>query len=161
MRRFVIGIIAYLIIVLMLWNVFGILKMYTHRYEKKVNGSEIYDAIIASETKKKVKRIVLGDSVGCQLYPVDKEYDSVVSMSCNQAITMAGHYFLLKKFIDANHEGLPEEAILLITPFSLSNDVDKYAYHYFLKPFPLSEYSSLFTKHLTQRIHSIPLSKKR
>ena len=145
-----------MIIVLMLWNILGILTMYTHRYEKKVDGSEIYYAIFASETKKKVKRIVLGDSVGCQLYPSTQEYDSVVSMSCNQAITMAGHYFLLKKFIDANHGGLPEEAILLITPFSLSNDVDKYAYHYFLKPFPPSDYSSFYTKHLTQRIHSIP-----
>lgn len=156
MKRFVLGIIVYVIIVLMLWNALGLLKLYTHRYEKKVNGAEIYYAIVSSETKRKVKRIVLGDSVGCQLYPSNQEYDSVVSMSCNQAITMAGHYFLLKKFIETNQENLPEEAILLITPFSLSNDVDKYAYHYFLKPFSPVVYSKFYTEHLTRRIHSIP-----
>lgn len=156
MKRFVLGIIVYVIIVLMLWNALELLKLYTHRYEKKVNGAEIYYALFSSKTERKVKRIVLGDSVGCQLYPSNQEYDSVVSMSCNQAITMAGHYFLLKNFIETNQEDLPEEAILLITPFSLSNDVDKYAYHYFLKPFPYHQYSNLYTNHLKERIQTIP-----
>ena len=145
-----------MIIELMLWNALELLKLYTHRYEKKVNGAEIYYALFSSKTERKVKRIVLGDSVGCQLYPSNQEYDSVVSMSCNQAITMAGHYFLLKNFIETNQEDLPEEAILLITPFSLSNDVDKYAYHYFLKPFPYHQYSNLYTNHLKERIQTIP-----
>jgi len=156
MKRFVLGIIVYVIIELMLWNALELLKLYTHRYEKKVNGAEIYYALFSSKTERKVKRIVLGDSVGCQLYPSNQEYDSVVSMSCNQAITMAGHYFLLKNFIETNQEDLPEEAILLITPFSLSNDVDKYAYHYFLKPFPYHQYSNLYTNHLKERIQTIP-----
>lgn len=156
MKRFVLGIIVYVIIVLMFWNALELLKLYTHRYEKKVNGAEIYYALFSSKTERKVKRIVLGDSVGCQLYPSNQEYDSVVSMSCNQAITMAGHYFLLKNFIETNQEDLPEEAILLITPFSLSNDVDKYAYHYFLKPFPYCQYSNLYTNHLKERIQTIP-----
>ena len=124
---------------------------------KGISGSEVLYAINKSHTKKVVRRIIIGDSVGNQLYPSGNDYDSTVSLACNGEITMAGQYFLLKNFIDANEEVIPEEVILLITPFSLSNDVDEYAYQNFLKPFPPSKYSVYYTEHLTQRIHSIPL----
>ena len=124
---------------------------------KGINGSEVLYAINKSQTKKTVKRIIIGDSVGNQLYPSGNDYDSTVSLACNGVITMAGQYFLLKNFIDANEEALPEEVILLITPFCLSNDVDKFAYQNLLKPFPPYKYSVYYTEHLTQRIHSIPL----
>ena len=120
-------------------------------------GAEIYQAISKSLMNCKVGKLVLGDSVGLQLYPSENDYDDMVSLACNQAITVAGQYFLLLNVIESNKNDLPKEVILIITPFSLSNDVDHFAYHYFLKPFPPKHFSKYYTEHLAQRIHSIPL----
>ena len=155
MKRFIINILLYSIIVLLIVVCAEVYKIWSGEYEKIISGSEVYCAISKSQTKRKAKKLLLGDSVGCQLYPCQKEYDNIVSLACNQAITMAGQYFLLKSYVE-NNEDLPEEVILLITPFSLNNDVDKYAYQYFLKPFPYYKNASIYTEHLKQRIHTIP-----
>jgi len=156
MKRFLIDIMLYAVIILLITVPVSILKAYLEDYKANVIGSEIYCAINKSQQKSNVKKLLLGDSVGNQLYPCKKEYDSIVSLACNQAITLAGHYFLMKNYIETNFENLPERIILLVTPFSLENDVDKFAYHYFLKPFPPYKWSDLYTEHLKQRIHSIP-----
>ncbi len=156
MNRFLKNIALYVLVVVMIVILVETLRIHSRSYVKTVNGSEVYCAIGKSQMKKKVKKLVLGDSVGGQLYSCYQDYDSVISLACNQAITMAGQYFLLKEFIAVNANDLPEEVILLMSPFSLVNDVDEYAYHYFLKPFPPFEYSRFYTKHLKQRIQSIP-----
>jgi len=156
MKCFLQTILKYVIIVLLIVVPVDIFKIYSKNYGATVVGSEIYCAIEKSQKKENAKKLLLGDSVGHQLYPCEKEFDNFVSLACNQAITMAGQFFLLKNYIETNVEDLPQEVILLITPFSLSNDVDKHAYHYFLKPFPPYKWSELYTKHLKQRIHSIP-----
>lgn len=158
MKRFLLKILVYTIVVILIEIPVEVFKI--HHYQSSftnVEGSEVYIAIGQSKSKKKIKKLVLGDSVGRQLYPCEKDYDNIVSLACNRGITMAGQYFLLKKFLETNNSCLPEEVILLITPFSLSNDVDQYSYQYFLKPFPLYSYSKLYTDHLKQRVHSIPL----
>lgn len=155
MKRFIKRVLLYSISVLFIAVIVDVCKTAMGIYDKTVSGSEIYCAINKSQIKKKVKKLLLGDSVGCQLYPCQKDYDTIASLACNQAITMAGQYFLLKSFIENNDE-LPNEVVLLITPFSLKNDVDKYAYHYFLKPFPYHQYSNLYTNHLKERIQTIP-----
>ena len=156
MKHFLQKTLIYIAIVLLIVIPVEFFKINLQNYSTVVLGSEVYCAISKSHKKEKVKKLILGDSVGHQLYPCEKEYDGIVSLACNQAITMAGHFFLLKTYIETNVEDLPEEVILLITPFSLSNDVDQYAYHYFLKPFPIYKWSELYTEHLKQRIHSIP-----
>ena len=127
--------------------------------EKDVPGEEVRAAVRSSKTKtnKKIRKLIIGDSTGHTLYPSEKTYDGVVSFACNQAITMAGHYFLLKNYLETNHENLPNEIIILFTPETFGNDVDMFAYQYFLKPFPILEYKSLYTKHLYDRIKTIPL----
>jgi len=157
MKHFLKKTLLYIIVVFLIIVIVEVFNFYTQEHKMNGMGSEIYYAIDKSKTKKRAKKLVLGDSVGNQLYPCPKDYDSVVSLACNQAITMAGQYFLLKNYFEANAETLPEEVILLMTPFCLCNNVDQYAYHHFLKPFPRYEYSDLYTDYLTQRIHSIPL----
>ena len=156
MKRFLLRLLIYVFVILIITIPIDMINTFTGKYIKTVDGYEIYCAINNSQSNRKVKKVLLGDSVGCQLYPSDNDYDSILSLACNQAITMAGHYFLLKNYIENNNDNLPDEVVLLITPFSLCNDVDKYAYHYFLKPFPPHTWSKLYTKHLKQRIHSIP-----
>ena len=133
-------------------------KMFHEQDDSKIPG---YEALIAvrishTHTNKAVKRLILGDSTARLFYPVWQDYDSMVSLACNQAVTMAGQYFLLKNYLETNADNLPGQIVLIYTPFSLSNDVDKYAYQYFLKPFPPSEYETLYTTHLKERIESIP-----
>lgn len=125
----------------------------------KVQGHEIRTAERKSKrhTTKKVKKLILGDSTGCGLYPSWRSYNSIVSLACNQAISMAGQYFLLKNFLEANNDNLPQEVVLLCNPGSFSNDMDQFAYHYFLKPFPMWRYKKLYTSHLSDRVESIPL----
>lgn len=161
MKCFLKKILLYIVIVLLIAVPIDIFKMHLQKHGVRILGTpktglEVFCAIGNSQKVGKVKKLLLGDSVGCQLYPCDKEYESIMSLACNQAITMARHFFLLKNYIETNVEDLPEEVILLITPFSLPNDVDEYAYNYFLKPFPPYTYSEQYTKHLKQRIHSIP-----
>ena len=125
-------------------------------YQSKVDGWEVYAALKQSRKKQSKKKLLLGDSVAMQLYPCDKEHDSIVSLACNQAISLAGYYFLLTNYIETNRESLPEEVILLLNPLTLSNNLDQFAYHYFLKPFYNEDYKPHFTSYLSLRCRQIP-----
>jgi len=158
MKHFISVICIYLLVVLLIVLPPELYKILTDANYSDVAGGEVRAAVKVSKTKtnKKIKELILGDSTGHALYPSEKEYDSIASMACNQAITFAGQYFLLKNYLETNKENLPQEIIFLLTPESFGNDVDIFAYQYFLKPFPVFEYKSLYTNHLYSRIKSIP-----
>jgi hypothetical protein len=128
-------------------------KSYLSQY-----GAETYRAIEKSKKKKKVKVLVLGDSVARQLYSVWEYNDSIYSLTTNQAATVASVYFLLHNFLQANagEETLPEKVILLYHPTSFQNDLDQFAFHYFLKPFYTPEYKPLMDDYLIHKIQQIP-----
>ena len=156
MKQFVVRILKFLAIALAMLLLCESIYFYSGYYQDKVNGWEVYTAIRKSKQKVcKVKRLLLGDSVAMQMYPCDKDYDDMVSLACNQAITMAGYYFLLDNFIELNKEALPDEVVLLVNPYTLSSNVDQFAYHYFLKPFYNDKYRALFSSILQQRISKI------
>ncbi|MBQ7531581.1 MAG: hypothetical protein IJT12_07720 [Paludibacteraceae bacterium] len=152
MKRFV-GILSIYIIASILVS-----ELLTYTNVSRVIGHEFRAAekLSKSKSKKKVKKLIIGDSTGYALYPCTRSYDSIVSLACGTSISMGGHYFLLKNYLDSNPDNPPEEVVLLLTPMSFSNDLDKYAYQYFLKPFPIWEYKPLYTDHLYQRVKSIP-----
>ena len=158
MKRFFAIVFIYVLVVFLLLLPGELYKMYFMEDFESIAGYEIRVAEKNSKTKtsKKVKKLILGDSTGHALYPTENEYNNAVSLACNQAITMAGQYFLLKNYIETNINNLPKEVILLCTPFTLSNDVDIYAYQYFLKSFPIKEYKFLYSDYLYERIRSIP-----
>lgn len=159
MKRFISIFCIYLFCFLLIILIPEEYKIITNaELENTVPGGEVRAAVKSSKTKanRKVKKLILGDSTGHSLYPSEKTYDSIISLACNQAVTMAGHYFLLKNYLETNNENLPNEIIILFTPETFGNDVDMFAYQYFLKPFPILEYKSLYTKHLYDRIKTIP-----
>ena len=158
MKRFISIICLYLLAVLFVTLPPEIYKSVTDANYGKSPGGEVRAAVRVSKTKtnKKIKKLIMGDSTGHALYPSEKEYDSIASMACNQAITFAGQYFLLKNYLETNKDNLPQEIIFLATPETFGNDVDQFAYQYFLKPFPILEYKSLYTDHLYARIRTIP-----
>ena len=158
MKRFISIICLYLLTVLLVILPPEIYKIVTDANYGNAPGGEVRAAVRVSKTKtnKKIKKLIMGDSTGHALYPSEKEYDSIASMACNQAITFAGQYFLLKNYLETNKDNLPQEIIFLATPESFGNDVDQFADQYFLKPFPILEYKSLYTDHLYSRIKTIP-----
>ncbi len=130
---------------------------YSAAYQSKVNGWEVYSAIKQSKkVHKNKKKLILGDSVAMQLFPCDRDNDSIISLACNQAVSLAGYYFLLTNYVKENREDLPEEVILLINPLTLRNDLDQFAFHYFLKPFYNAEYKERFSGELITRCKQIP-----
>jgi hypothetical protein len=126
------------------------------RYQDSVNGREIYGAIKKSAKHKKVKKLLIGDSVAQQLFDNRKYNDSTYSLTCNQAISCAGYYFLLKSFLDKNPDSLPARVILVVHPLSLQNNLNQvYTYHYFLKPFYCQPYRQYFTATVYNQIQKI------
>lgn len=131
----------------------------TRTYEQTVNGSEIYVSLHKSVIKKKVKVLLIGDSVGEQLYDNRTYNDEVYSLTTNQAISMAGYYILLKKFTDTNYDQLPQEVILILHPETFTNNLDqKFTFHYFLKPFYKQENRALLTQNCIKQIKKIPFN---
>ncbi len=158
MKKFIIKSTIYIVICTAI--AFGAEYLY-YRYSdwrKTIDGWEVYKAILNSKTKQCKKKLLIGDSVGMQLFPCNEENDSVALCTCNQAITMAGFYMLMKNYLETNEDCLPEEVILLVTPLSLRNNVDEFTYHYFLKPFGGCEYRKEYTRILKEQLRNIPQS---
>jgi hypothetical protein len=69
---------------------------------------------------------------------------------------MAGHYFLLRNYLEVNADALPKQVVFVCTPLCLQNDLDEFSYQYFLKPFYTREYKPLFSERLMERVREIP-----
>lgn len=131
---------------------------FTKRYERTVNGNEVYVSINKSKARKKTIVLIIGDSVGKQLYDNDTYNGDIYSEACNQAISVAGFFFLLNNFVKINHGQLPSQVLLIITPESFKNNLDQiYTFHYFLKPFYKAAYQKDFTPACWAQVHKIPL----
>ena len=157
MKQFIIKAISFFLIAGIALTSFELYEInYRKQYRTKVIGHEVYRSILKSKTKKQVKKLLLGDSVAKQLYDNYEYNDSIYSLCCNQAVTMAGHYFLLNNFLETNKDQLPQEIIMMYFPFSLVNNVDMYAFNYLLKPFYNSEYKKLMDDYLLDQIKGIP-----
>lgn len=81
---------------------------------------KVTEAILRSRKHKKVKKLVLGDSVCASLY--GNCQDSVVyCLAATVAITPVGHYLLCANFLENNKEQLPEEVVLILNPLCWTN----------------------------------------
>lgn len=120
-------------------------------------GAEVYAAINKSNMhKKNISTLILGDSVANQLYNVHEYNEDIYSLACNQAISMAGHYILLKNFSD-NNAMAGINVYLIYHPNSFSNNLDdKWTYDYFIKPFYNINNMSLFTDTLIRQVKNVP-----
>lgn len=156
-KKFIVKMIIFILISFPVLTFKNFLYYYTGMYQSSVYGSEIYRSLQKSKMKKKVKKLLIGDSVGNQLYNNNTYNDSIFSLTCNQAISMVGQYVLLANFIDSNQRNLPEEVILLITPDSFLNNLNQdLSYHYFLKPFYHKENEKYFDELCKAQIKKIP-----
>jgi len=156
-KKFIIKLSIFALISLPVLSFKNLLFYYTDLYKSSVYGPEVYRSLAKSKMKKKVKKLLIGDSVGNQLYDNESYNGSIFSLTCNQAISMVGQYILLANFLQTNKENLPEEVILLITPDSFSNNLNQnLTYHYFLKPFYYKENEKYFDDLCKAQIKKIP-----
>lgn len=156
-RKFIIKFSLFALIACPVLTFKNLLFYYTDLYKTTVFGNEIYLSLKKSKIKKKVKKLLIGDSVGNQLYDNKVYNDSIFSLTCNQAISMVGQYILLSNFIETNKENAPKEVILLITPNSFLNNLNQdLSYHYFLKPFYYQENEKYFDTLCNTQIKKIP-----
>ncbi len=117
----------------------------------------IYIAIVKSHAKKKVKKLIFGDSCSKQLYEPNEYKESVYSLATNQAISMVGQYVLLNNFIRMNLTQLPDEVCLIMDFNSFRNNLDQtFTYNYFLKPFFKEEFTKYFSSSTLSIIEKIP-----
>ena len=117
----------------------------------------VFLSIVKSGIKKKVKKLILGDSCAKQLYDNTTFNGPVYSLACNQAISMAGQYILLNNFIKANFPDLPEEVCIIMDFNSFSNNLDQpYTFNYFLKPFYTKKNYHYFSANTIKIIQGIP-----
>src|SRR3954453_6937291 len=97
-RKFVTKFLIFALIAFPVLTFKNLLFYYTDSYKSSVFGAEIYTSIQKSKMKKKVKKLLIGDSVGNQLYDNGVYNGSIFSLTCNQAISMVGQYILLSNF---------------------------------------------------------------
>lgn len=155
MQRFIINTISFLLLLAVLYQVKPLYLILTDQYKFTVAGAEIYHSIFKSKQKRKTKKLLLGDSLGNQLFSNISTNDTINSLACNQAIGMVGHFLLLNNYLQAGNQ--LDTVYLFFSPFSFSNNLDQvYSFHYFLKPFYTKEYQPYFTENVRKQIHKIP-----
>jgi hypothetical protein len=131
------------------------------RYVEQITGGEVVLAIARSlkKAESNVAKLLLGDSVGKQLYPMEKNVDTVQSLACNQAISLAGQYFLLQNFLTNNppNKDKPYKVYFVVHPQSLINNLDElFTYHNFVKNFYTEPYTKEFTPEVDASLAIIP-----
>ena len=96
--------------------------------------------------------VILGDSVCNQLYSQRKDSQQFSHLGCNQAITTAGTYILLSKYLANNPQ--TKEVYYIIRPQSLGNDMNlNYTYQYFVIPFVNDENMKLIDDETRQKLY--------
>lgn len=155
MRKFITKTVFFLLLAVIFIESVSAIILVTKLYLIDHPGKEIYVSIEKSKKKSKSKILLLGDSVGYQIFKNKSNNDEINSLACNQAIGIVGQFFLLNNYLKAGNE--IDKLIMFFHPSSFMNNLDqKYTYHYFLKPFDNSEYDSMFTKTVHEQINKIP-----
>lgn len=115
---------------------------------------KVTEAILRSRKHKKVKKLVLGDSVCASLY--GDCHDSVVyCLAATVAITPVGHYLLCANFLENNKEQLPEEVVLILNPLCWTNTMTGgLFYSTFTKNFFNDEFKEYLDKEEVEYLNS-------
>ncbi len=155
MKKFLIGVIKFSICFLVIIHIRPYYLIYTGGYKEKVAGAEIYRSLLKSKKKRKTKKILLGDSGAYQLFPNKIDSDTLNSLTCNQAVSLAGHYILLNNYLQAGNQ--VDTVLMMFSPTTFRNNLDQvFTYHYFLKPFYIPEYKALLTPNVIKQVNKIP-----
>lgn len=155
MKKFLLESFVFLFILIIFIEAISQFLIITDLYLIRLPGKEIYYSISKSKKKNASKKLLLGDSVGRQLFDNKTNNKNINSLACNQAIGIIGQYFLLNNYLKTGND--IDTLFMVFTPLSFGNNLDQiYTYHYFLKPFYNSEYRPLFSQIANKQISKIP-----
>lgn len=120
------------------------------------DAGDIYLAIKKSKKKTDKKKIIISDSVGAQLFPINKKYDSIYTLSTTAPSSLVGSYILLQNLLKNNSlEGAT--VYYVVHPSSLNEDLrGKYTYNHFIKPFYKNEFKEHVSSLADSLLHTIP-----
>ena len=97
--------------------------------------------------------VLLGDSVCNQLWPQRENSPNFAHLGSNQAITPAGTYLLLRKYLEHNPQ--TQDVFYVIIPGTLGNDLNlDFTYQYFVIPFVDHESIKLLDEETVQKLYS-------
>ena len=82
--------LIFLILLPFLIYLLTVFLVYSNVYKKIATNSLIYQALDKSRKKQIAKKIILGDSVGEQLFSCYSESDTLLSLATNASINMVG-----------------------------------------------------------------------
>ncbi len=150
MKRFLLKLLFFFIITSSLIYISGDLLYYCiSKYGRNFLNNADYkvtESILRSRKHKKVKKLILGDSVASSLYG-ECEDSCVYSLCATVAITPVGHYLLCANFMANNENQLPEEVILILNPLCWTNTMSGgLFYSTFTKNFFNSEFKKYLAK---------------
>jgi hypothetical protein len=155
MKKFIIRSILLSIPLVALFYVKPLYLLYGKRYQRTVQGSEIYHSIDKSKRVNPSKRLIIGDSTAKQLFDNNDDNDTLNSLACNQCIGVVGHFFLLNNYLKTGNR--PDIVYMVYNPLSFVDNLDQvFTYHYFIKPFYTDEYKPLMTNTVLTQIDKIP-----
>lgn len=124
MKTFIVKLSLFIVVTAVCLYCSGELLYYgINKYGKNFLNNADYkvtESIIRSRKHKKVKKLVLGDSVSASLYG-ESEDSCVYSLSATVALTTVGNYLLCANFLKNNTGQLPEEVILILNPLCWNN----------------------------------------
>ena len=130
---------VYVIIFIFQFNVTGLAREVFYSIEKAGHNSGL-------------PAVILGDSVCYQLWNQKEDSTNIAHLACNQAITPAGTYLLLKRYLEHNPQ--TQEVFYLIRPQTLGNDLDlNYTYQYFVIQFFEGEDIKLLDEDTIQKVY--------
>ena len=114
---------------------------------------EVFYVLEKAEHNSGLPAVILGDSVCNQLWPQNNDSPNISHLGCNQAITPAGTYLLLKKYLEHNPQ--TQEVFYIVRPQTLGNDLNlNYTYQYFVIPFINPESIKLLDEETQQKLYS-------
>ena len=128
----------------------------TEKFWKTVDEGVIYVAIKKSKKKTDKKKIIIGDSVGAQLFPVEKTYDSIYSLATTAPSSLIGSYILIKNLLE-NQDISGRTIFYIAHPTSLSEDLrGNFTFSHFVKPFYCKENFQHISPYADSLLNNIP-----
>ncbi len=173
MRKFIKKISLFLIILILIIIVIDVFSMIlpfngyiakiTNSSTDRVGSGEIEPRIAWVQQEDNSKNLLLGDSVGNQLFinlrGINEEWCIATS---NAGIMIPGQYILMREYVRCHRE--TENVFLVINPFSLYSNVNtRLSYQYFVMPFVGNGYSDYLSDNmkseLKEKFHPLFLTK--
>ncbi len=157
MRRFVIKCVCMAVWIGLLLQLVATVRLRSGDAGRRV-AAEVYDAQARSRALTQAPTIFLGDSVSHQLIlHRDPAPERIHDLTCNAAISLAGHWLLLRQFAERNPMR-GRRVVLAYHPDSfIFNLDDKFSFGYFVRPFNRAPYARHFTDLVRSRVRSVPL----